>query len=129
MLTRDQYLKAGEKHTFKDRKISREEHEEIQRSLNGHTDWWSVIWGLGSEWNQEDRSRRNLLNHGLSVCPLTLMIKDHKTWSVDEDLPSRPVMGGNVGGNAGISEFVSLVLEPVADEMKGKVEINSTGGL
>ena len=61
--------------------------------------------------------------------PTTLMIKDHKTWSVDGDLPSRPVMGGNVGGNAGISEFVSLVLEPVADEMKGKVEINSTGGL
>ena len=78
---------------------------------------------------QEDRSRRNLLNHGLSVCPLTLMIKDHKSWSVDEDLPSRPVMGGNVGENAGISEFLSLVLEPVADEMKGKVEINSTGGL
>ena len=130
VLTREQYLRAGHKHTSKDRKITREEHEEIQRCLNGHTDWWSMIWGLGSEWNQEDRSRKNLLNHGLSVCPLTLMIKDHKIWSLEtEDPPSRPVMGGNAGGNVGISEFVSLALEPVADEMEGKVEINATSGL
>ena len=36
-------------------------------------------------------------------------------------------MGGNVGGNAGMSEFISLVLEPVADEMKNSMEINATG--
>ena len=38
-------------------------------------------------------------------------------------------MGGNVGGNKGISEFISLVLEPVAKEMKGSLEIDSTSGL
>ena len=38
-------------------------------------------------------------------------------------------MGGNVGGNAGMSEFISLVLEPVSDEMKNSMEINATGGL
>ena len=130
VLTREQYQKAAWKHTKNDRKITIDEHEEIQRSLNGHMEWWNVIWGFGSEWGQEDRGKRNLLNHGLSVCPLTLMIKDHKIWSLEtEDPPSRPVMGGKSGGNVGISEFLSLVMEPVADEMEGKVEISSTNGL
>ena len=73
-------------------------------------------------------------NHGLAICPMTLLIKDHKsTWSViletEDTLPSRSVMGGNVGGNRGISEFLSLVLEPVAKEMKGSMEIDATSGL
>ena len=72
--------------------------------------------GLSDNWNQRDRAVRNILNHGLAVCPLTLLIKDHKIWSVDsgDPPPSRPVVGGNVGGNRPLSEFTSLVLEPVA---------------
>ena len=38
-------------------------------------------------------------------------------------------MGGNEGGNSGISEFISLVLEPVAREQVGNMEINATNGL
>ena len=38
-------------------------------------------------------------------------------------------MGGNEGGNSGISEFLSLVLEPMAREQKGNMEINATNGL
>ena len=63
---------------------------------------------------------------GLACCPLTLLVKDHKSWSLESGYPVRPVMGGNVGGNAGISEFVSLVLEPVANEMEDSLEINAT---
>ena len=37
-------------------------------------------------------------------------------------------MGGNEGGNQGISEFISLVLEPVAREQEGNMEINATNG-
>ena len=56
----------------------------------------------------------NLLNHGLGACPMTLLIKDHKTWSI---IPkTRSLMGGNDGGNSGISEYLSLVLEPLARE-------------
>ena len=50
-----------------------------------------------------------------------------------QDLVSHPThqvrMGGNEGGNAGISEFISLVLEPVAREQSGNMEINATNGL
>ena len=58
---------------------------------------------------------------------MTILVKDHKTWDL---IPkTRPVMGGNEGGNQGISEFLSLVLEPVAREQEGHMEINATNGL
>ena len=53
---------------------------------------------------------------------MTLLIKDHKTWSIVPK--TRSVMGGNEGGNSRISEFISLVLEPVAREEDGNMEIN-----
>ena len=127
VLTRDQYLEAGQAHVVNDRKIDQKEHEEVQRALNGNMRWWSVIWDLGSNWGQESRCLSNLLNHGLGTCPMTLLVKDHKTWDI---IPkTRSVMGGNEGGNSGISEFVSLVLEPIAREQDGNMEINATNGL
>ena len=36
-MSRDDYRMAGAKHTSKDREISIEENEEIQRALNGHS--------------------------------------------------------------------------------------------
>ena len=85
--------------------------------LNGHMRWWGAICCLGNNWSQEARCLSNLLNHGLGVCPMTILVKDHKTWDL---IPkTRPVMGGNEGGNQGISEFLSLVLEPVAREQEG----------
>ena len=43
VLTREQYLQAGEVHTIKDRKITQHEHEEVERGLNGHMRWWGAI--------------------------------------------------------------------------------------
>ena len=85
------------------------------------------IWSLGYNWSQEARFLSNLLNHGLGACPMTLLVKDHKTWSVVPK--TRSVMGSNEGGNCGISEFLSLVLEPVAREQDNNMEINATNGL
>ena len=65
VLTQEQYLEAGNIHARKDRKIEKDEHEEVERALNGHMRWWNSIWSLGSNWKQEDRCLRNLLNHGL----------------------------------------------------------------
>ena len=85
---------------------------------------------MEEHWNQKDRSDTNLLNYGLATCPMTLMVKDHKTWSVESGKPppTRSIMGGNVGGNKGLSEFMSLVLEPVAKKMDS-METNATNGL
>ena len=127
VLTREQYLEAGQVHVDKDREISLEDQGEIERAVNGHMRWWNTIWSLGSSWSQESRCLANLLNFGLGTCPMTLLVKDHKSWSL---IPkTRSVMGGNEGGNSGISEFLSLVLEPVAREQDNSMEINATNGL
>ena len=127
ILTREQYREAGNVHASKDRKVNIEEQAEIERALNGHMRWWNVIWSQGESWSQESRCLANLLNHGLGACPMTLLVKDHKIWDV---IPkTRALMGGNDGGNVGISEFLSLVLEPVAREQVGNMEINATNGL
>ena len=86
-----------------------------------------LIWNMGDNCGQEARCLCNLLNHGLKVCPMTLLVKENKTWSVT--LPTRSSMGGNEGGNAVISEFISHVLEPVAREQSRNMEINTTNGL
>ena len=70
---------------------------------------------LSESWNQKDRAVRNLLNYGLAIFPMTLLIKDHKTFDLGTTPPTRSVMGGNVGGNKPISEYMSLILEPVAN--------------
>ena len=36
LLTRQQYLDAGKKHTDKDKEIDIQENEEVERTLNGH---------------------------------------------------------------------------------------------
>ena len=43
VLSWDRYIQAGEKHTRNDKKISIEESEEIQGTLNGHMRWWSAL--------------------------------------------------------------------------------------
>ena len=127
VLSREQYIKAGEAHTDKDAEVELEEAEEIQRILNGHMRWWAKSLNLAGDWDQEDRALRNLLNHGLSICPMTILVKDHKSWVVD--IKSRPVMNGKVGMNTHMSEFLSLILEPLANEDKRNMEVNASDGL
>ena len=120
-------VQAGLEHVKNDRKVTIEEQEEVERAVNGHVRWWGAIWGLGSNRSQESRCLSNFINHGLGTCPMTLLIKDHKTWSL---IPkTRSVMGGNEGANFGISKFLSLVLEPVAKEQDDKMEISATNDL
>ena len=109
--------------------MNNREIEEGQRILNGHMRWGNKILNLAKDWDQEHRAMMNLLNHGLSVCPMTVLIKDHKTWSVGELEKSRPVINGKVGNNCNLSEFVLLILEPIANEDKNNMETNATDGL
>ena len=53
------------KQTDKDKEIDIQENEEVERTLNGHLIWWSRMTNMGEYWKQEDRNRRNFLNHGL----------------------------------------------------------------
>ena len=54
------------------------------------------------------------------------VIKDHKSWTIESAPPSKFVMVGNKGMSVGMSEFLSEVLEPVATQMAGGMEVNAT---
>ena len=43
VLTREEYLEAGEVHASKDRKIDLEDQIEVDRAVNGHMRWWRDI--------------------------------------------------------------------------------------
>jgi hypothetical protein len=69
-------MAAATVHIKDDRKLSLEEFRMIKNHLNGQMIWWAEMIGLSDNWNRRDRAVRNLLNHGLGVCPPTLLIKD-----------------------------------------------------
>ena len=95
--------------------------ETNQSILNGHRTWWSQILNIGDYWQQEDRCKNNLLNHGLAIRLMRLLVKDQKYRTVDLGipLPTRSVISGYRGGNMGLSELISFILEPIANEWEG----------
>ena len=79
---------------------------------------------------QSERVTNSLHDASESIAPLYLLIKDHKGWREDQRTPppSRPVCSGLRGFNKHLSEFISLILEPIA-HASGGAEVNSTGAL
>ena len=119
------------KHTYSDRQIDNEDVAKFQRILNSHNKWFIKMFEICSEWGQEERINKNMTEGGEQTCPLTCLIKDHKGWSFTEDTPhppSRPVIAGNVGINRCLSETLSLIIEPIIQNMKSHA-IDSTGNM
>ena len=75
-----------------------------------------------------DRVRETMLGEGLSVCPITLLFKDHKGWTnaMESVPPTRHVAGGHVGLNMNLSELVSEVVEPMVNIVGGGFEVISS---
>ena len=87
------------------------------------------IFKVGEYWpNNVDRIRETMLGDGLSVCPITLLFKDHKGWKNTQGKvpPTRQVAGGHVGLNMNLSEMVSDILEPMVGTIQGGTEVIST---
>ena len=122
------YELAGSAHTKKDEEVTPEIVRSTQAELNGNVSMLIKFFKLGAEWGQSDRMRETMLNSSLSLCPMYLLYKDHKGWTWEKGPvpPTRPVASGNRGMNIHLSEIISEVLEPVADEMDGKNEVIST---
>ena len=113
---------------MKDEEVTPEIVRPTQAELNGNVSMLIKFFKLGAEWGQSDRMRETMLNSSLSLCPMYLLYKDHKGWTWEKGPvpPTRPVASGNRGMNIHLSEIISEVLEPVADEMDGKNEVIST---
>ena len=86
------------------------------------------IFRTGEYWsNNVERARETMLGEGLSVCPITLLFKDHKGWDNTKKTvpPTRQVAGGHVGLNMNLSEVVSDIIEPMVGTMEGGFEVIS----
>ena len=79
-MTRQAYLGAGMKHTKNDKEVGWEEIRESQKEQNGHTSMLIKCFRIGAYWKHRDRVRETMMGEGQSVCPLTLLYKDHKGW-------------------------------------------------
>ena len=124
-------MAAGMVHTSKDRMVGMEEVKMAQRELNGHISMLIKTFKIGSHWKHGYRIRETMMGENQSVCPLSLLFKDHKGWKADSGTvpPTRPVMGGYLGINLHLSEIVSDVLDPVVGTYVGGKEIISTEDL
>ena len=88
--------------------------------------WLTKIVSYSAE-NDQQRMLKNNLVSDLDVPEMSILIKDHKKWSVDsgEPVPSQPVLSGNNTINTHLSELISELVEPIVSEHTG-AEIQST---
>ena len=101
---------------------------ESQKELNGHVSMLVKVFKIGSAWDHGPRIRETVMGENMSICPMSLLFKDHKGWSptLGTVPPTRPVVGGHLGINLHISELVSDILDPVVGRYEGGKEIIST---
>ena len=70
---------------------------------------------------------KNISGSSVEVPEMIILIKDHKQWTPEKGgvIPSRPVVSGSRGINTHLSEWLSEILEPIANNMRSG-EVAST---
>ena len=128
VMSKENYLRAGNKHTSKDEEVTMNTIVRTQSELNGNISMVIKFCKMGHLWKHGDRIRSTMINKSLSVCPMYLTFKDHKGWSIKDGTvpPTRPIAGGNTGMNIHISEVVSEMVEPMVDAYEDGNEVIST---
>ena len=127
VMSRAAYIKAGLAHTVGDKEVGWVELKEAQSELNGHVAMLIKVFKMGKNWKHESRIRDTMMGQNLSVCPITLLLKDHKGWSPKDGgvPPTRQVAGGHLGMNLHLSEIVSDIIEPLVGVLEGGREVIS----
>ena len=86
-LTRKQYVDSGMVHAQKDIEISPSKVKRIQNTVNDHTWWFKEMSNCGENWGHGDRMSKNINDKGEQACPMVLLFKDHKNWTIDSEGP------------------------------------------
>ena len=128
IMSLEEYEAAGKKHTEKDQEVDMEFVKKNETKIKSHISMMLKIFMVGAAWGHEDRTRATKITHSVSVAPLYLLYKDNKGWTVDMGgcPPFRPVASAGSGQNDNFSEVASILLEPVANQWKGGMEVQST---
>lgn len=93
VVSRDNYMKARLKHTLGDREVDWDIIMESQREINGHVTMLIKFFKTGYHWDHGSTIRETTIGEGMSICPLSLLFKDHKGWTSYSGTvpPTRPV--------------------------------------
>ena len=110
--TQEDYLRMGNEHVEKDKKITRQEVIDMEVNLNGHNRAWANIWGSGKDHDHFERIIASKTTHSENLANLYLMYKDHK-----EGDKTRPTATGHSSNSLGLSNSVAEVLESVANSL------------
>ena len=131
VMSRRAYEESGNKHVKGDLVVGWDDLKEAQTRLNGHVAMMVKIFKIGKNWEHEDRIRETMMGESLSVCPVSLLYKDHKGWKNGSGTipPTRSVAGGHVGMNLHLSEIISDILEPIVETLTEGEEVISTEDL
>ena len=117
----EEYIKAGEVHTKNDKKVDEKELKEIQKTLNATCSMFLMIFKVGENSDHVERHRTDHINQSANPSAMRLLLKDHKGL---EKIHTRRLNGP--GLNIHISNLLSDILEPVADNMPQSWEQGST---
>ena len=120
------YLKMGLVHTKKDKQISWEKVNELQREQNGHCSMWLKMSNMGENFQHEARLRETCLNKSCNVSSFHLMLKDHKKVAIGDLPQTRPLCNGSGGMGVHFNNILSDYVEAIADCMEGTIEVIST---
>ena len=90
VMSLENYLLAGEKHTNKDVEVGMGEIVRTQSELNGNISMLIKFLRIGHLWKHQDRARTTMINNSLSLCPMYLTYKDHKGWKGEDNFPPPP---------------------------------------
>ena len=131
VMSRRAYEEAGLAHVKNDVVVGWPDLKEAQTKLNGHIAMLIKVFRVGKSWEHQDRIRESMIGESMSVCPISLLFKDHKGWSKDSGKvpPTRQVAGGHMGMNLHMSELISDILEPIVETIPGGEEVISSEDL
>ncbi len=126
--TPDNYIKAVQKHTAKDQRVTNEEEEKkVENLMNHHMRQFNKMFKVGSTYDHEDRVTGATISTNTPAPPMYGLRKDHKPHEdKTEGPPVRPVCGASESPNSRLSNFLSRVINDFADKINIETECRSS---
>ena len=115
--TVENYTRLGAAHIANDDVVGEGTIKQFEKEINAHAEMLTRIFSMGVKTGNHDRIRASMKSRNNPAAPLSILRKDHKP-ADDEEIgpPGRPVCGGDVSYNKGLSHLISTILAAVYTE-------------